>query len=78
MTTRRCGRRWRAGFTILSLQAAGDCDLALSCILQRPPAAMILDYQIYRVDRICLLARLRQLEVTVSVTGALEQAQADI
>ncbi|HEV3112487.1 MAG TPA: sigma-54 dependent transcriptional regulator [Candidatus Binataceae bacterium] len=48
-------------------RAASDGDLALSCILQHPPAAMILDYQMERVDGICLLARLRELEVTVPV-----------
>jgi DNA-binding NtrC family response regulator len=46
---------------------ASDGDVALSCILQRPPAAMILDYRMDRVDGICLLARLRELGIRVPV-----------
>ncbi|HEY2104753.1 MAG TPA: sigma-54 dependent transcriptional regulator [Candidatus Binataceae bacterium] len=47
--------------------AASDGDLALSCILQHRPAAMILDYRMERVDGISLLSRLRELEVPVPV-----------
>jgi DNA-binding NtrC family response regulator len=48
-------------------QVASDGDIALSYILQRPPAAMILDYRMERVDGICLLQRLRELELRVPV-----------
>lgn len=48
-------------------KAASDGDVALSIILQHPPAAMILDYRMERVDGIALLGRLRELEVTVPV-----------
>jgi DNA-binding NtrC family response regulator len=47
--------------------AASDGDLALSRILQRRPAAMILDHRMERVDGICLLARLSELEVSIPV-----------
>jgi two-component system nitrogen regulation response regulator GlnG len=48
-------------------QAANDGDAALSCILQRTPAAMILDYRMARMDGICLLARLRELDLNFPV-----------
>jgi DNA-binding NtrC family response regulator len=48
-----------------AVHAATDGDLALSCILQRRPAAMILDHRMERVDGICLLARLSELGLKV-------------
>jgi len=48
-------------------RVAGDGDVALSVILQRMPAAMILDYRMERVDGISLLGRLRELEVRLPV-----------
>jgi DNA-binding NtrC family response regulator len=48
-------------------EAASDGDVALSVILQRPPAAMILDYRMERVDGISLLGSLRELDVGVPV-----------
>ncbi len=48
-------------------RSAGDGDIALSCILQRPPLAMILDHQMERVDGISLLARMRDLGLTLPV-----------
>src|SRR5271170_2589963 len=40
---------------------ATDGDIALSCILEHAPAAMILDWRMERVDGIGLLARMRDL-----------------
>lgn len=48
-------------------EVAGDGDVALSVILQHPPAAIILDYRMERVDGIALLRRLRELQVSVPV-----------
>lgn len=48
-------------------QEATDGDNALSCILERAPAAMILDCRMERVDGIGLLARMRELGVRVPV-----------
>jgi DNA-binding NtrC family response regulator len=48
-------------------QEATDGDLALSCLLERAPAAMILDCRMERVDGIGLLARMRELGMRVPV-----------
>jgi len=48
-------------------QEANDGDIALKCILERPPAAMILDSRMERVDGIGLLGRLRELGMRVPV-----------
>lgn len=48
-------------------QEAADGDIALSCMLERPPAAMILDCRMERVDGIVLLARMHDLGVRVPV-----------
>jgi len=48
-------------------RSASDGDLALSCILERPPLAMILDHQMERVDGISLLVRLRDLGMSLPV-----------
>ena len=46
-------------------ETASDGDIALSRILQRAPAAIILDYPMDRVDGIGLLRRLRELGLNV-------------
>ena len=48
-------------------QEANDGDIALRRILERPPAAMILDSRMGRVDGIGLLGRLRELGMRVPV-----------
>ncbi len=48
-------------------QEANDGDIALRCILERPPAAMILDSRMERVGGIGLLGRLRDLGMRVPV-----------
>ncbi len=48
-------------------RVASDGDIALSTVLQRRPAAMILDYRMERMDGISLLARLHELEVIIPV-----------
>ncbi len=51
----------------LATRIATDGDIALSIVLQRPPAAIILDYRMERMDGISLLARLHELELSIPV-----------
>jgi DNA-binding NtrC family response regulator len=48
-------------------ETASNGEIALSRIVQSPPAAMILDYQMDRMDGICLLTRMRELRIAVPV-----------
>ncbi len=48
-------------------EIASDGEIALGRIVQRPPVAMILDYQMDRMDGICLLARMQEMQIAVPV-----------